>query len=252
MYRFLLILMFAATPAALSADDNTPPSSLDEQLLDGLADDLLDGLDDLPPIKTPPEAPENSQAPPELAPGEEPIDNQLDLENLGGEDIGGRPENVDPLQELGRQMRKIEDLIRQQNTSEKTQRMQQQVLETLAMLVEQKEQQKQQMQQTQSDSPPPPGQNDPLAEQQQKPAEKKGSPQAGNQAARNSSENVGEQKPIDVETNETEAMFKKVWGHLPDRVREQMQSGAVEQFLPKYEKLIEDYYRRLARERMQR
>ena len=38
------------------------------------------------------------------------------------------------------------------------------------------------------------------------------------------------------------------WGHLPAKVLEQMQSSLSEKFLPKYEKLTEEYYRRLAEE----
>ena len=52
-----------------------------------------------------------------------------------------------------------------------------------------------------------------------------------------------------VELAQMQRMLKEVWGHLPPRVRAQMQSGAGEKFLPKYEKLIEDYYKRLAEER---
>jgi hypothetical protein len=33
---------------------------------------------------------------------------------------------------------------------------------------------------------------------------------------------------------------------LPERIRQQLQNAAVERFLPKYEDLIEAYYRRLA------
>ena len=41
-------------------------------------------------------------------------------------------------------------------------------------------------------------------------------------------------------------MMKRVWGHLPARNREQMQSSISEEFLPKYERLIGQYYSRLA------
>jgi len=43
--------------------------------------------------------------------------------------------------------------------------------------------------------------------------------------------------------------LRRVWGHLPDKVREEMGSSFSEQFLPKYERLIEEYYKRLAEER---
>lgn len=41
-------------------------------------------------------------------------------------------------------------------------------------------------------------------------------------------------------------LIDRAWGHLPDRIRERMQSALGEEFLPKYEKLIEAYYKRLA------
>ena len=41
-------------------------------------------------------------------------------------------------------------------------------------------------------------------------------------------------------------VLRRFWGHLPEKIRDQMQSSMSEEFLPKYERLIEDYYRRLA------
>lgn len=43
-----------------------------------------------------------------------------------------------------------------------------------------------------------------------------------------------------------------VWGHLPDRVREQMSGNYREHFLPEYADLVEDYYRALAEEATRR
>ena len=43
-------------------------------------------------------------------------------------------------------------------------------------------------------------------------------------------------------------ILKQLWGHLPPKLRDQMQSSSIEEFLPKYEKLIEEYYTRLAEE----
>lgn len=39
-----------------------------------------------------------------------------------------------------------------------------------------------------------------------------------------------------------------VWGHLPDRVREQLQQSYRERYLPGYEDLVEQYYEALAEE----
>jgi len=47
-------------------------------------------------------------------------------------------------------------------------------------------------------------------------------------------------------------LMKDVWGQLPQHDREQMSQSAPEQFLPKYELLIEKYYKRLAEQQKDR
>jgi hypothetical protein len=49
---------------------------------------------------------------------------------------------------------------------------------------------------------------------------------------------------------DTQARMKKLWGELPADVRRQMLQMPVEQFVPKYEGLIEDYFRNLSDEKM--
>ena len=51
----------------------------------------------------------------------------------------------------------------------------------------------------------------------------------------------------DVQLADPRAMQQKVWGQLPDRVRQQMQSRMVEQFLPSFREQINAYYRELAK-----
>ena len=41
-----------------------------------------------------------------------------------------------------------------------------------------------------------------------------------------------------------------VWGHLPDRVREEMIQSYSDQFLPEYDSLVERYYEALAEKRL--
>jgi hypothetical protein len=43
-----------------------------------------------------------------------------------------------------------------------------------------------------------------------------------------------------------EALSRGVWGHLPERVRREIDAITTEQYHPKYRRLIEDYYRRLS------
>lgn len=46
----------------------------------------------------------------------------------------------------------------------------------------------------------------------------------------------------------TRDLATSVWGHLPTRQRDRMQSRFSEQFLPQYEQLVRQYYERLATE----
>ena len=70
----------------------------------------------------------------------------------------------------------------------------------------------------------------------------------GNSPAADSEERLGQQDAVAADEAALEALIKQVWGHLPDRARQEMQNATVEDFLPKYQQLIEDYYRRLAEE----
>ncbi len=81
-----------------------------------------------------------------------------------------------------------------------------------------------------------PGENS-AAEQQ--PSSQPGA--GGNQQSSNGQENT---EGLDPDTLE-----KGTWGHLPERTRKQMQSNRSDRFLPKYRAQIEEYYRRLSREK---
>lgn len=88
--------------------------------------------------------------------------------------------------------------------------------------------------------------------QANKPAQPKpGATQPGmsTPTARNS---VDEPKPPgerQLNPADREALVKQLWGHLPEREREQMLQSFSGEFLPKYELELEKYYRRLAEEK---
>jgi hypothetical protein len=79
-------------------------------------------------------------------------------------------------------------------------------------------------------------QGDPAQSDQQNPSD------SGNLSGDNrdgSKENAA--KPADPKS-----LQQGVWGHLPERIRQQMMSRMVERFLPQYEASIEEYFRRLS------
>ena len=53
---------------------------------------------------------------------------------------------------------------------------------------------------------------------------------------------------MSVRTKDPSALQQNVWGHLPSKVRAQMESRMVEEFLPSYRAKIEEYYRSLMEE----
>ena len=48
---------------------------------------------------------------------------------------------------------------------------------------------------------------------------------------------------------EMRSLMNNLWGELPPHVREQMLQTPVEEFIPKYQDLIEDYFRDLSNEK---
>jgi hypothetical protein len=84
---------------------------------------------------------------------------------------------------------------------------------------------------------------------QSKPGKKSGSASGqGRTAARDSTDRLDRASAKPVDKGELEAMIKELWGHLPQRQREQMMQSFSDEFLPKYELEIEQYYERLSEE----
>jgi len=241
----ILILTCLAAGATLAdqrdgqtADDQPAVRSLDDLLLDDLDNELLKGLES--------KASEGQGLPPgqkAVDPKPSGLDRRL-LDQLGqGEDLGD--EKSDPFVQIGEQMRTVEELISRRDTSEKTQRMQQQIVDDIQRLIEEMKK-KCAGGQCNNSSPSSSSQNnDPKSASKAGSGENRG----GSKPARESELRVGRSDENDARLAQVMDMLKQVWGHLPARVREQMQSGMAEEFLPKYERLIEQYYQRLAEER---
>jgi hypothetical protein len=226
MRRYLCLALLALLPAvALAAE----PKSLDDQLFDDLSTELL------PTKKAETKKPSAPKA------DDAGLNDKL-LDQLGeGEDIdlGDKP---DPLTKIGRTMRKVEQRIGERDTSASTQEMQKQILVELQALLEQTKKQCQGGQCKSPSASPKPS----SAAAGNKPGE--GEP--NNKPARDSTDRMAKAGKTDVAEGENmDELVKQVWGHLPPKVRDQMQNVSVENFLPKYEKLIEEYYKRLAEEK---
>lgn len=223
-----LVLGLSSRAESQSAKEADPKPGPDAKLIDDLEDDLLR---DLPGGDQPADKNPTAKTKPAAA-GEKSL-----LDDLGvGEDIGQEPEN--PLAKVGQQMRSVQARIDQQDTSAQTQEIQKEIVDELSKLIEQTRKQCKG------------GSGKPGAGKQ---ATKGGTGNANGQVrpgpAKESTERVGKPDSQAVDNVAVKDVMRRVWGHLPDKLRDQMQAQLSDQFLPKYEKLIEEYYKRLAEDK---
>ena len=90
--------------------------------------------------------------------------------------------------------------------------------------------------------------NQPKPGNNPKPGKPGASAGSGRTAARDSTDRLDRSSAKSVDKGEVNEMVKALWGHLPERSREQMLQSFSDEFLPKYEFEIEQYYRRLSEE----
>jgi len=213
-YRFPPAVVHAAPPA------EKPPKTLDEQLLKDLAADLLEGL--------PQAARDKSQAN-----DGKPAQKQ----SATAPDEAAANAAVDPLERIGQRMRQVQQRLEQDDLSLDTRGLQKEIVDDLAALIEQTKKQ----QAAGGKKPGKPGNGPAQA------SNAGGDPTPG--AATESTNRVEQGKTSAAETAEVRDGLRRYWGHLPQKLRDELQNSFGEQFLPKYERLIEDYYKRLAEER---
>jgi hypothetical protein len=217
--------------------------SLDEQLLEDLGDmpsrrSAARGQterkhDSTAESKRIPDASE-----PSSRPGMRSLDEEL-LEGLEGEDVSlsSNPAEENPLVRLNQRMKQVELRIAESHSDEKTQRLQQEISDDLSKLIAALDRQcRQGKKQSSASTRPQPGQPK---------ASKNPAQQASDQPAKDSSDRTQERDTAKVERAKMQEMLKDVWGHLPPHLRQQMEQSANEEFLPKYELEIAEYYRSL-------
>lgn len=219
-------MLLVASSVSPANDGGGGASSM---LLDGLESPLLD---DLP-------APGESAAPEEAIEdqGQEPSVGEP-LDQLGyGQDVG--QEETNPWRLIGRQMRTAEQLISRRNPA-RSHRVQGEIIADLERLIEQ-------MRDQQSESAD--GMSESLAAEDENGASGGvGDAQGIEQPSEEDGVELAETETTPVPRVRVRETLDQVWGHLPERIREQMHSGLAEEFLPQYELLIEAYYQRLAEE----
>lgn len=220
----IVLALLAPSTSFAQRTDQRPNENSDADLLKELEADLLK---DLPSAKTPKDSAGKGAA-------KRSADDQQLLEDLReGEDLGSQPEN--PLLRIGKQMRMVQDRIGKQDISEETQTAQSDIVAELERLIEQAQKQN---------------------NQQNKGASGRGTGKAGvgdgqatPGAPQDSTDRVGKPRTETPQAADVRNLLERIWGHLPEKTRDEMRNALSDQFLPKYERLIEEYYKRLAEER---
>ncbi|MEW4564341.1 hypothetical protein AB1K70_17515 [Bremerella sp. JC770] len=64
--------------------------------------------------------------------------------------------------------------------------------------------------------------------------------------SQDSTDNLRDAKVLAISPEEQDALVKKAWGNLPPHLRKQISNSSMERFLPKYERLTQEYFRKLA------
>jgi len=138
-----------------------------------------------------------------------------------GEDVGTASRD-DPLTNIAENMQEAGRRLRSSDTSQQTQQVQRTIVRALEQLVNEMQQQQPEASSASASSP-----------QQEITGRERGAPPT---------------TPTDVSSPLPISPLEKIWGSLPDRIRQQIQSPSHEEFLPRYERVIEEYYKRLAEE----
>jgi hypothetical protein len=230
---FVAVSLFAA-------DNPTPTPSLDDQLLKDLDDALLKGADQ--PAEQP-QQPASAQSKPKAAdPVAKPSDGPtLDDRLLGdpdGEDIGVAT-SQDPLVPIGRRMLTVKSRLIQQKLDGETTQLQQKIIADLAALMQECKKQCQG-----GGSPKPgskPGKGGKGAKSGNSPAT-----QAASDTARNRSDKLRQHNAQSGDRGSLVNAMKESWGSLPEHARKHLSNVNTTVFLPKYELMLEKYFKRLS------
>lgn len=211
----LTLLAFSVPGAALA--QTRPGESLDQELLRNL-DDPFQERDPQPPAE----------------PASKPKDERRgNIDERLGDDS-------DPLVNVARRMHDAAALLDKANGGPMTQYLQDEIITDLDAIIKQAKQSagkqggtgaQQSVGRTAAGQPKPAGQ---------------GGGKSNDQTATGSSNRETSSASRKVDPERLQSLMKRVWGSLPERAREQVLQLPAETFMPQYETLIEDYFRRLS------
>lgn len=151
------------------------------------------------------------------------------------------------LSEASRQMEAASELIAGQETGEKTQELQQQVIERLQLAIDGLQQsgnaQRQPGQEKPTPQPLPENANEDPGQENEAPGNESG---PSRKDPGDSTERSGDNEEHQVELANRRVLLQGVWGHLRPALRQQILDLGDERNLPKYDELVKQYFQSLA------
>jgi hypothetical protein len=222
-------------PPAPATEPVTPPKADDPANKEAKPAKPESGADDLPSLDELLGTGAESAAPDETAPDAEKA--QLD-KLLSGEELGQAFEQaVGLMKDAAKRLTEVKDV------GMSTQRIQEDALRKLDQLISSLDRQAQQQQQQQQQSGDPESQqNQPRQRQQQQQQQQSQQPANGEPQEHSGPEL--QEGALNPELDSARA----AWGALPARIRQMLMQGSNDRFSSMYNRLTQEYYRRLAEE----
>ena len=153
-----------------------------------------------------------------------------------GEDIGEESdETKNRLQQVRDKMLEVQELMIQQKLSTENENLQNEIIEELKLFIT--DQKKKSQKSNPKDKQP----------KDQKQGQNAASNSQTNEES-NKPETPDEKRNQKLRDNESIKRFEKIWGHLPDHLKQNELNIRSPKFLPKYRELIQNYFKRLAKE----
>jgi hypothetical protein len=237
----VLIACIAVSPVRLGADEG---GSTNDDLLERLLGDPIDEEAERD-VFGPGPGGEQPGGEPDGPPQKGQDDQDPSLEQVLGP--AGVPEEANPMLDIGRKMRMVEGRIRGHDSGTQTQSMQGEIVASLDELIAAARQKCKKCQGGQS-RPQGVASRKPVRQPKQpKPGSGEGRRSEGPVSNPNATAGTSEGRRPDMEV--MLGVLEELWeGQLPPKAREQMLDLPIEEFLPKYELLIEEYFKQLAEE----
>ncbi len=224
-FVFLAVAHAAAyTPPTQSNVPDTGTESLGNKLLDDLPSGVFE-----PTVPPTPQQPAPQSKPPVQ-------------DNVKGEDVGQQSGAV-PLVRARQLMQQAETMLGRSVTAARAGDPQKQAVSQLDEMIAALSKQCQGGNCKPGDKPPSPSQRS-----QPKPGKSGSKPGQGQAPARDSNDQLNGGRAQPTDKADLDELVKNLWGHLPERSREQMLQSFSDEFLPEYQFEIEQYYKRLAEE----